>query len=169
MRTTIDTYKDRAGRLDISGIDFDAFRDRPLSPDALRCLRYMHDVEHHTVCYLRDLLVTPAHRDPEVTSFLACWVFEELWHGEAIGAVLEAHGEAAGTRRIAALRHQPTLAGRRWVWPPTSARRPLAGRLVRGRAHELGRGQRVDDPGRLRPPGGHRGPPGAVRAPRAGS
>jgi hypothetical protein len=61
-------------------------------------------VEHHTVCYLRDLLLTPAHQDPDITSFLACWVFEEMWHGEAIGRVLEAHGEEAGAPRIAALR-----------------------------------------------------------------
>ena len=66
----------------------------------------MHDVEHHTVCYLRDLLLTPAHQDPEITSFLSCWVFEEMWHGEAIGRVLEAHGEEAGAPRIAALRHR---------------------------------------------------------------
>ena len=105
MRTTIDSYKTRAGRLDLDGIDFDDFRDQPLAPDALRSLRYMHDVEHHTVCYLRDLLLTPAHQDPAITSFLSCWVFEEMWHGEAIGQVLEAHGEEAGAPRIAALRH----------------------------------------------------------------
>ena len=99
MRTTIDSYKSRAGRLDLEGIDFDDFRDQPLQPDALRSLRYMHDVEHHTVCYLRDLLLTPAHQDPEITSFLSCWVFEEMWHGEAIGQVLEAHGEQAGAPR----------------------------------------------------------------------
>jgi hypothetical protein len=104
MRTTIDTYKQRAGRLDLEGIDFDDFKDQPLRPDALRSLRYMHDVEHHTVCYLRDLLLTPAHQEPEITSFLSCWVFEEMWHGEAIGHVLEAHGENAGAPRIAALR-----------------------------------------------------------------
>src|SRR3984957_9934464 len=106
MRTTIDSYKSRAGRLDLEGINFDDFRDEPLSADALRTLRYMHDVEHHTVCYLRDLLLTPAHRDPEITSFPSCWVFEEMWHGEAIGAVLEAHGEEAGAPRIASLRHR---------------------------------------------------------------
>jgi rubrerythrin len=106
MRTTIDSYKKRAGRLNLEGIDFDDFRDEPLAPAALRSLRYMHDVEHHTVCYLRDLLLTPAHRDPEITSFLSCWVFEEMWHGEAIGAVLEAHGEEAGAPRIAALRQR---------------------------------------------------------------
>jgi hypothetical protein len=105
MRTTIDSYKSRAGRLELGGIDFDDFRDQPLAADALRSLRYMHDVEHHTVCYLRDLLLTPAHQDPEITSFLSCWVFEEMWHGEAIGRVLEAHDEQAGVPRIAALRH----------------------------------------------------------------
>jgi len=104
MRTTIDSYKNRAGRLDTTGVDFGAFVDRPLSPDGLRCLRYMHDIEHHTICYLRDLLLTPAHRDPDVTTFLACWSYEELWHGEAIGSVLEAHGEQSGAPRIARLR-----------------------------------------------------------------
>ena len=105
MRTTIDSYKARAGRLDLAGIDFGDFRSDPLPQDTLRSLRYMHDVEHHTVCYLRDLLLTPAHQDPEITSFLSCWVFEEMWHGEAIAQVLEAHGEQAGAPRIAALRH----------------------------------------------------------------
>jgi hypothetical protein len=104
MRTTIDSYKARAGRLDLEGIEFGEFKARPLAPDALRSLRYMHDIEHHTVCYLRDLLLTPAHQDPEITSFLSCWAYEEMWHGEAIGAVLEAHGEVAGAPRVAALR-----------------------------------------------------------------
>jgi hypothetical protein len=104
MRTTIDSYKARAGRLDLEGIEFDDFKDQPLAPEALRCLRYMHDIEHHTICYLRDLLLTPAHRDPEITSFLSCWAFEEMWHGEAIGRVLGAHGEPAGAQRIAPLR-----------------------------------------------------------------
>jgi hypothetical protein len=104
MRATIDSYKDRAGKLNIDGIEFDDFKDQPLPPDALRSLRYMHDVEHHTVCFLRDLLLTPAHSDPEITSFLSCWAFEEMWHGEAIGQVLEAHDEQGGAPRIAALR-----------------------------------------------------------------
>jgi hypothetical protein len=106
MRTTIDSYKARAGRLDLEGIDFNDFRDQPLTPDALRTLSYMHDIEHHTICYLRDLLLTPAHSDPEITSFLSCWAFEEMWHGEAIGQVLAAHGQEAGAARIAALREK---------------------------------------------------------------
>jgi hypothetical protein len=64
----------------------------------------MHDVEHHTICYLRDLLLTPAHRDPEVTAFLTMWVHEEYWHGEALGRVLAAHGCEPSLARIDALR-----------------------------------------------------------------
>src|SRR5262245_35708144 len=109
MHIDIDTYTQRAGRLDLDGIDFDAFRTQPLDPATLRCLRYMHDIEHHTVCYLRDLLATPAHADHEVTTFLTMWNFEEFWHGHAIGRVLAAHDEANGGRRVEALR-------RSWRW-----------------------------------------------------
>jgi hypothetical protein len=104
MQLDIETYKRHAGRVSLEGIDFDTFRAEPLDAATLRCLRYMHDVEHHTICYLRDLLVTPAHRDPEMTTFLTMWAFEEFWHGEAIGAILEAHDEPAGASRIASLR-----------------------------------------------------------------
>lgn len=61
----------RSTRLNISDIDFGAFREEPFDAPTLRCLRYMHDIEGHTMCYLRDLLVTRAHKDPELTSFLA--------------------------------------------------------------------------------------------------
>jgi hypothetical protein len=104
MKFDIDTYKRRTAKLDDADIDFDAFRDKPLDETTLRCLRYMHDVEHHTVCYLRDLLVTRAHHDPEITTFLTFWAYEEFWHGEAIGKVLQAHGETAGRARVAATR-----------------------------------------------------------------
>ncbi|MDT7571236.1 MAG: hypothetical protein QOE05_1410 [Actinomycetota bacterium] len=81
-----------------------AFRDRPLSAEGLRCLRYMHDIESHTVCYLRDLLLTESHRDPRITTFLTTWAWEEQWHGVALAKVLEAHGEVAGNERISAVR-----------------------------------------------------------------
>ena len=117
------TYQQLSSRLDIGDIDFADFRERPLSAEALRCLRYMHDVEHHTVCYLRDVLVTRAHRDPAITSFLTLWNYEEFWHGDAIGRVLAAHDEAAGATRIAALRQRLPTADR---W------RPLAFQLASG-------------------------------------
>lgn len=104
MAFDIDTYKQMVQPVDVSDIDFAAFRTRPLDPSALRCLRYMHDVEQHTVCYLRDLLVTRAHRDAAMTTFLTFWNFEEYWHGEVIGRVLAEHGEAAGAERVQPMR-----------------------------------------------------------------
>ena len=86
------TLRDRIARLDLSGIDFGAFRSQPVSPAGLRVLRYIHDVEFHTVCYLRDLLMTSAHKDPDITSFLTFWNFEEYWHGEAIAKVFANEG-----------------------------------------------------------------------------
>jgi hypothetical protein len=110
-----DALVGRSARLDLNGIDFAVFADRPLDADTLRCLRYMHDVENHTVCYLRDILVTRAHLDPEVTAFLACWAYEEHWHGDALAQVLQAHDEPGGKRRIASLRRELP---RRQAWRP---------------------------------------------------
>ena len=117
MTTDIASLIQRSARLETDDIDFEAFRDRPLDPATLRCLRQMHDVEGHTACYLRDLLVTRAHRDPEVTAFLACWCYEEHWHGEAIAAVLRAHDETAGSARLAESRQRLPRATPCGPWP----------------------------------------------------
>jgi hypothetical protein len=107
MVATIDPGTFLGHRLDISGLDLStAFRDRPLDGDTLRCLQYMHDIESHTVCYLRDTLVTQAHEDPRLTTFLTMWNYEEHWHGEALAAVLEAHDRPGGPERVAQVRKQ---------------------------------------------------------------
>jgi hypothetical protein len=106
MDFAIEEYKQRTNRLEVADLDFDEFRRWPLDRDTLRCLRYMHDVEFHTVCYLRDLLLTPAHHDPEITTFLTFWNFEEFWHGEALGKVLQAHDEPSGDVRVARVRER---------------------------------------------------------------
>lgn len=106
MRFDIETYKARTTRLRWHDLDLASFADTPLDEGTLKCIRYMHDIEFHTACYLRDLLVGPAHADPEVTDFLSIWVYEELWHGEALAAVLAAHDEPSGTTRVAALRRR---------------------------------------------------------------
>ncbi len=100
-------YSQVAGKLEVDDLDIaSAFREKPLDEDVLRCVRYMHDVEHHTTCYLRNLLNTKAHHDPEITDFLTIWNYEEHWHGEALGQVLRAHGEPAGATRVAAMRER---------------------------------------------------------------
>ena len=104
MAFDLDTYKEITGPLSVDDLDFDSFRSHPVAPDHLRCLRYMHDVEQHTSCYLRNLLNTRAHHDPEISTFLTLWNHEEYWHGEALARVLAAHEEPAGTERVAAMR-----------------------------------------------------------------
>lgn len=74
-------------------LSLDQFRFRPLPAKTIRTLKYMCHIEYHTICYLRDMLVTPSHRDPQVTAFMTMWNMEEFWHGEALAAVLEMHDE----------------------------------------------------------------------------
>jgi len=101
----VDTYLKVGGRLDVSDLDLrGAFADHPLDQASRRCLRYMHDIENHTVCYLRDVLVTKAHRDPAITTFLTMWNYEEHWHGDALAVVLAAHGEHSGRARTQVIR-----------------------------------------------------------------
>ena len=87
----LDRYLRASKKVDLEGVAWDRVRHHPLSVAEARCLAYMMDIETHTVIYLRDILATRAATDPEVTAFLSCWVYEELWHGEAFSRFL---GEA---------------------------------------------------------------------------
>src|SRR3954464_13713717 len=92
MAFDIDTFASASVKGGWEDLDLDAFRTDPLPERTLRTLRYMCDVEFHTVCYLRDMLVTPSHTDGEVSTFMTMWNREEYWHGEALAAVLGVHG-----------------------------------------------------------------------------
>ncbi len=94
----IDAYAARSRALDLTGIDWDAVPRHPLSPEALRTLRYMQDIEGHTIVYLRTLLSTRAMDDPEVATFLACWFYEETFHSRALAHFLAAAGESLTPR-----------------------------------------------------------------------
>ena len=54
----LDRYLRNSKKVDLSGIDWDAIPDHPLSDGDVMCLHYMMDIETHTVIYLRDLLAT---------------------------------------------------------------------------------------------------------------
>ena len=95
MAFDIDKYTTNSTAVAWGDLDFDTFESQPLPASTLRSLVYMCNVEYHTVCYLRDLLVTPSHKDPEVTAFLTMWAYEEFWHGEALDKVLRAHEQPA--------------------------------------------------------------------------
>jgi len=46
-------------------IDWDAVPRHPVAPEIIRTLRYMQDIESHTIVYTRSLLATRAIADPE--------------------------------------------------------------------------------------------------------
>src|SRR5437867_233979 len=87
----LDKYLRASKKVDLSGLPWERIRATPLPVGEARCLAYMMDIETHTVIFLRDLLATKAAFEPDVTAFLSCWVYEELWHGEAFSRFL---GEA---------------------------------------------------------------------------
>jgi len=72
-------------------LDLDGFADAPLSPATLRAIRSLERVERSTMHHLRNVLVTPTHKDARVTAFLITWAFEKFWMADALRAVLEAH------------------------------------------------------------------------------
>jgi hypothetical protein len=88
----LDRYLRASKKLDLSGLDWEDIPNHRLSDGDAMCMHYMMDIETHTVIYLRDLLATRASNDPQITAFLSCWVYEELWHGEAFSDFLRAYG-----------------------------------------------------------------------------
>src|SRR2546422_10346559 len=77
----LDAWVARSRAVDLSEIDWAAVPRHPVSPDAIRTLRYMQDIESHTIIYTRSLQATRAIDAPEVATFLACWLYEETFHG----------------------------------------------------------------------------------------
>jgi rubrerythrin len=87
----LDRFIRTSDRVDLSGVAWHRACDPPPTEAEIRVLRYMMDIETNTVVFLRDVLATQTAFDPDVTAFLSCWNFEELWHGEAFSRLL---GEA---------------------------------------------------------------------------
>jgi hypothetical protein len=105
MSFSIERYKEESKKLDTAGVEWAAVKDHPLSKGDLFSLHYMMDIENHVPLYLSHLLVTRACMDPILTAFLACWNYEELWHGENLGKLLNLYGIEFDTQdRIANVR-----------------------------------------------------------------
>jgi hypothetical protein len=96
--TDVGALMSRSSVFDPAAVNWEAIADHPLPADAARALRYMQDVESHTIIYLRSLLATRAIDDSEVATFLACWLHEETFHGLALARFLEAAGYRAAPR-----------------------------------------------------------------------
>lgn len=99
-KADIDAYVARSKALDLGDIPWDEVPRHPLSAETIRTLRYMQDIEGHTIIYLRSLLATRAVDDPEIATFLACWFYEETFHAIALARFLEAAGQPLGRRAV---------------------------------------------------------------------
>ena len=107
-KSAIDSWAERSRAIDLDGIPWEDVRRIPLGADAVRTLRYMQD-KSNTVIYVRPLLATRAIDAPDVSAFLACWFYEETFHGRALARVLVAAGESPVERK----RSRRTLTG--WI------------------------------------------------------
>jgi hypothetical protein len=94
----LDEYVGRSRALDLDDLRWDDIARHPLSPDAVRTLRYMQDIESHTIVYERELAKTRAIDEPEVATFLACWLYEETFHGRALRRFLDVAGHPTPER-----------------------------------------------------------------------
>src|SRR6476660_3664720 len=94
----LDAWVARPGALDFDAVAWSEVPRYRVSATTVRPLTFMQDIESHTIIYLRSLLATRAIDDPEVATFLACWVYEETFHGIALSRFLEAAGAPVGPR-----------------------------------------------------------------------
>ena len=92
MPFDIERYKVNSRKIDLSDIDWADVRRHPLPQGAIDAMTYMMDIETHTAIYLSELLVSKACMDPVITAFLSCWVYEEMYHGEAFVRFLREYG-----------------------------------------------------------------------------
>ncbi|MGH8826085.1 MAG: hypothetical protein ACRDVZ_00530 [Jiangellaceae bacterium] len=79
-------------------IDLTQFSTRPLAPATVRAITHLAGAERHTIRLLRDVLVTPSHREARVTAFLTTWAYEQYWIGDTLEAILEANGTVRARR-----------------------------------------------------------------------
>lgn len=72
-------------------LPLEEFAERPLTARTVRTLAYLRDVERSTMHHMRDVLVTPSHKDARLTAFLATWAFEKYWIADAFDRIVGAH------------------------------------------------------------------------------
>jgi rubrerythrin len=87
-------FVELSGPVAFQDLDWEAARRAGVTPGEARMLRYISDTEAHTILYMRDLLAGHSARDPEITTFLSIWAYEECWHGRVIDRFLAEVGYA---------------------------------------------------------------------------
>lgn len=104
MSFDLENYLSHSRAVEVSDTDWESASAFPVPAEHVRCLTFMMDVEAHTIVYLRDLLNSRAIVDTDISLFLACWVYEETFHGRAIERFLAAIGEPVSRNRVETIR-----------------------------------------------------------------
>jgi hypothetical protein len=108
----IDKFIRHSRRVETSDLDWDAARRAGLSDEEPFVLRYFADVEGQTIFYFREILNTHAARDPEILAFMTTWNYEEFFHAESLGRLLEVCGHPAEAARQSQVRDGATVGAR---------------------------------------------------------
>ena len=94
----LDAYVGRSRAVRLDDLAWNEVGRHPIDAETVRTLRYMQDIESHTIVYERELAKTRAIDEPEVSTFLACWLYEETFHGHALRRFLDAAGHPTPDR-----------------------------------------------------------------------
>lgn len=136
-KAAIDTWTRRSRVGELDDLPWELLRRQPLGADAIRALRYMQDIEAHTIVYVRQLLATRAIDDADVATFLAAWFFDETLHGRALARVLETAGHTVPHR----VRSRAPLGQRAGEWAMQAIARTwpefVAAHMAWGAVNEL--------------------------------
>jgi hypothetical protein len=108
----IDKFIRHSRRVETDDLDWDLARRAGLVGDEPFVLRYFADVEGQTIFYFREILNTHAARDPEILAFMTTWNYEEFFHAESLGRLLEVCGHPPVTDRRTQVRDGATVMAR---------------------------------------------------------
>ncbi|MSP26393.1 MAG: hypothetical protein EXR75_14820 [Myxococcales bacterium] len=90
----IERFMEGSGRVDLTDVVWEDVPRYPLTPEALRAVRFFMITESATFYYLRGLMKTKAAmEEPEFAPFLCAWAYEEEFHGRAFAKFMQAYGE----------------------------------------------------------------------------
>jgi hypothetical protein len=93
----IDRFMASSAKVELSDINWAEVPKHPITPEAMRTLRYFLMIEGSTFFYTKALMKTnTSNREPEFMPFVTAWLYEEEFHGRAFRKFLEAYGEEVG-------------------------------------------------------------------------
>jgi hypothetical protein len=110
MAFDVDKYTATSVSVNWDDLDLEKFRTEPLNERSLRTLRYMTDVEYHTVCYTRDLLTTPSHKEADMSAFMTMWNREEFVAVHMAWGAANEWSAIQAYNRMADIEEDPVLA-----------------------------------------------------------